>query len=373
MKNRNFIVSICLVMISISLLPACQKAASEKDYGASRIFMPQAIFKSGGINNDYPVPSGTDSSTYNYKIDAAQGKINIILGTNLSGSATGAYSVDVTVNNDTIQKMLTSGSYDPSLYVPIPTSMYTLPNRLDVPQGARGATFNLSIDIPKIKQAIYEGKKLILAVKVTNPTNYEMAEALSTTIVIIDVNALVIGPKENVTYLYIKNAGNPFIASGFQSGSSRWGSLKDWKANAAARSHGGFGGYTSDGGGSMNMESGWGSPQILNGKIYQTVTLPAGTYTFDHAGGNWTGGENFMKGIGYAVVAPGIDSLPDYNNIVGNSAISYVEFAKPVQPIITFKLTTQSIVTLGVVVNYSLDEQGFKSKQVLLYNYPKHL
>jgi len=249
---------------------------------------------------------------------------------------------------------------------------------LDVPAGQKSGTFSLLIDIPQLKLSTYVGKYLVLAVKLKNSTKngvkYELNNALSTTIVIVDVNALVIGPAVNITSTYIKNAGSPFIANGFMTGQTRWGNLRDWSTNAAARSHGGFGGFSSDNGGTMNMESGWGSPQILNGKIYQTIaSLPAGSYAFDIAGGSWTGAENFLKDPAYTVVALNVDTLPDYSSIATNNAIRYQLLAKPTQPYVNFELTAPTKVTVGVVVNYNQTEQGFKSKQVFLYNYPKHL
>jgi len=371
MKSKNITAIMLLLFISFTAMYSCQKDDSEKEYGFSKIYMPQSISLSAGINNNYPVPAGTDSSTYNYSVDTNDKKIKVTLGSYLSGPVTDAYSVDINVDNDTIQQLLNNKTLDPALYTLLPAAMYTLPTRLDVP--GRSATFDLAIDIAQLKSDTYKGKKLVLAVKLTNPTKFELNTALSTTIVIVDVDALVIGPAVNVTTQYIKNPGNPFIADGFMSGSTRWGNLRDWSANAAARSHGGFGGFNSDNGGTMDMESGWGSPQILNGKIYQTVTLPAGTYSFDLSGGNWSGGENFMKDIGYAVVAPNLDTLPDYSDIANNTSVFYQAFAKPVQPVINFQLSATTRVTLGAVVDYEKTEQGFKTKQVILLNYPKHL
>ncbi|MCW3089409.1 MAG: hypothetical protein JWP81_478 [Ferruginibacter sp.] len=371
MKLKNITAILFVLIFFSAALVSCRKDDSKKEFGFSKIFMPQAIVKSGGIDNNYPVPSGTDTSTYNYFVDKANNKLRIILGTSLSGPESGAYSVDITVNTDTVQKLLSNGTLNPSLYLAMPVAMYTLPAKLDVAQGSKAGTFQLSLDITQLKSAAYVGKFLVLAVKIANPTQYEINSGLSTTIVMVDVNKLVIGAAVNITN-YLKNPGGPFVANGFMSGSTRWGNLKDWTANAAAKSHGGFGGFNSDNSGTMDMECGWGSAQILNGKIYQTITLPAGTYAFDLSGGSWSGGELFSKDPLYEVMAPNLDSLPDFNNIVGNAAIVYQALAKT-QPLLNFSLTATTKVTLGVVVNYIQTEQGFKSKQVLLYSYPNHL
>jgi len=369
MKLNNIIVMFLLSGVFFAALISCEKADSEKAYGFSEIYMPQAISLSAGINNDYPVPSGIDSSTYNYNIDTKENKVNIILGTYLSGPITNNYSVDIAVNNDTIKQLFDSKVWDTATYKLMPSSMYTLPAKLDV-TGRKG-TFDLALDIAQLKLAAYKGKKLVLAVKIANPTKYELNTALSTTMVIVNVDALVIGPR--VDYIggaYLKNPGNPFITSALQSGQTRWGTLADWKTNAAALTHGGTGGFSSN---LMDLESGWGSAQILNGKIYQTITLPAGKYYFDISGGDWAGGENFLKEPAYEVMAPDMDTIPDHNNIVGNNAIQYQTLTKAPQALLIFTLTATTKVTLGVVVNYNQTEQGFKTKQVFLYSYPKAL
>jgi hypothetical protein len=367
---RNFIIyTLLATIITGTTISSCEKAASEKEYGFAKIFMPQAIFKSGGTSINYPVPSGTDSSTYNYEVDTKEKKLNVILGATLSGINSEGFSVEIKVDNDTIQKLLASNVLDPALYKVMPASMYSLPSGLDVAKGASSGTFNLSVDIPQLKLDQYIGKFLVLAVKLANSSRYELNGALSTTIVVIDVNALVIGPSVNITNTYILNPGSPFIAKAMNG--SRWGTLKDWTANTAALSHGGFGGFSSDGdGATMDLESGWGSPLIANGKIYQTINLPAGTYAFDPSGGAWKW--QGTKDPAYVVVAPALDTLPDYNNIVGSTTIMYKQIAQP-QPLVYFELGAPGKVTVGVVVNYVQDQQGLKSTKVALYNYPKHL
>jgi hypothetical protein len=350
-------------------LVSCQKSDSEKDYGFSKIYMPQAIFKSGGTSNNYPVPSGTDSSTYNYQVDDKTKKLNVILGASLSGPGADAYSVDIKIDNDTIQKLFTTKVLDTALYKLMPAAMYSVPGNLVVNGGDRSGTFLLSIDIAQLKLDQYAGKYLVLAVKLANPSRYQLNTAISTTIVIVDVNALVIGPAVNVTSKYISNPGSPFVAAAMNG--SRWGTLKDWKANTAALSHGGYGGYSYDGdGATMDLESGWGSPAILNGKLWQTITLPAGTYAFDPSGGTWKW--QGTKDPAYVVAAPALDTLPDYANIVNNTTIQYQQVAQP-QKLVYFQLGSTTKVSVGVVVNYVQDQQGIKSTQVVLYNYPKHL
>ena len=357
-------------LLGVVVFSSCRKDDSKTPYGFSKIYMPQAILLSGGVNNNYPVPSGTDSSTYNYYLDTKVGRLNVILGASLSGPSSGAYTVNVQVNNDTVQQMLSNGTFDPTTYKLMPASMYTIPSSLAVAQGVRSGTFDLSLDIGALKADSLVGKYLLLAVKISNPTQYTLDTALSTTIVVVDVNSLVIGPAVNITSQYILNPGNPFIASAMNG--SRWGSLQNWNVNTAAASHGGVGGYSTDGDGqTMDLESGWGSPQIYNGKIWQTLNLPAGTYGWDVSGGNWKWQGTLDPT--YMVVAPGSDTLPDYSNILNNAAVMYQLIVNNPQPKVSFQLSAPGKVTVGVVMNYVQSGQGFKSTQVSLYNYPKHL
>ncbi|HEY4785182.1 MAG TPA: DUF5013 domain-containing protein [Bacteroidales bacterium] len=366
MKQHYILIAIMTFLFGGAIFFSCKKDDSKLDYGYSKIYMPQAINKSGGVNNNFPVPSGTDTSTFDYNVDTQNQKVNVILGAYLSGPAQDAYSVDVKVNNDTIQSMFNKKILDTALYKLMPASLYSLPSTLEVPAGKKGGTFSLAVDIPQIKASAYAGKYLVLAVKLDNPSKYQLDTAISTAIVILDVNSMVIGPANDITSKYILNPGNSFVASSMDAG-GRWGTLANWTANRAALSHNGNGGFCKDGDGlTMDMESGWGSPQILNGKLYQTITLPAGSYAFDPSPWKWQG----TKDPAYVVVAVNSDSIPDYNNIVGNSAIWYSTFSSAK---VSFQFTTATKVTVGVVVNYKQDQQGFKTLAVHLYNYPRHL
>lgn len=364
--KKNLIYILVGLLFGGMILVSCEKDASKDVFGFSKIYMPQAINKSGGVDNNFPVPSGTDTSTYNYTLDLTNQKLNVLLGASLSGPSNDGYSVEVKVNNDTIQKLFNKKVLDTAVYKLMPQSMYSLPSKLDVAAGKRGGSFSLTLDIPSIKASKYTGKFLVLAVKLDNPTKFELDTAVCTTLVVLDVNTMVIGPAVEITGQYLKNAGNPFVAASMDAG-GRWGTLADWTANAAARSHNGNGGFCKDGDGlTMDMESGWGSPLISNGKIYQTITLPAGSYAFDPSPFKWQG----TKDPAYVVVAPNSDVLPDYSTINGNQNIWYSNFTKPR---VTFQLTATTKVTLGIVVNYVQDQQGFKTLAVHLFNYPKHL
>lgn len=349
-----------------------------------RIYMPQAA-------TEYVVPTGSDPSSYNYTVDYDNNRVNIKLSVE-TGAVVGGllnpiansqpYSVDILANNDTITKMLSDGTLDPATNILMPASMYTLPAKVDVSADRlNGSSFSLSVDISQLKSPEYIDKNLVLAVQLVNPTGYDLNLSLATTIISIDINDLVMGPPNNVSAQYLTNYTSPFESSALQPGQSRWGNLAGWTANAAVLSHGGYGGYGSDGDGKLiDLESGWGSAAIPNGKLYQTITLPAGTYslnvTWIWASILWS--PNSADGSAYVVVSPGSD-LPDYNNIEGNSSIFYYKMAGSlsngsIQKVI-FTLDETTKVSLGFVVNYpgTASGQGFKVSSVTLSNYPKSL
>ncbi|MFV0564883.1 MAG: DUF4998 domain-containing protein [Flavobacteriaceae bacterium] len=74
----------------------------------------------------------------------------------------------------------------------------------------------------------------------------------------------------------LQNAAVPFIAATVN---GRWGTLAaPWVTNDAAKNHDGLGGWDEWNGNIFNLESGWGSPWITNGKMYQMVSAEAATY-----------------------------------------------------------------------------------------------
>lgn len=181
-----------LAMISglLLVIASCTKPDSEQDFGTTSIYMPQAIIRSGGVNNQYPVPTGTDSSTWNFKVDKAAGRIEITMGAALSGPGSAAFGADVRVDNDTLQKLFSAGVFTAATHVVMPTSMYTLPSRVEGPQGTRTGVFKLSIDHKALKGAAYAGKFLLVSVRLTNPTTYPLNAGLSSAIVVIEANKM---------------------------------------------------------------------------------------------------------------------------------------------------------------------------------------
>lgn len=151
----------------------------------------------------------------------------------------------------------------------------------------------------------------------------------------------------DVTSIYIKNPGYPFYRS--DSGTGKWGLLKDWQYNSAVINQNGGtgGGFSTDNGGCVHIEAkDYSGDGVTNGKIFQTITLPAGSYALDieTAGNGGTINANEIVAVG--------TSLPDITNI-GNplalfhgdqNSIGYTHT-------LSFTLAQQTTVTIGWVVS----------------------
>lgn len=170
------------IILFILVLLGCEKGDGFKEFGYEYIFMPQAMV-TGGINNNYSVPAGGGEYTNNFIVN--NGKVDVLLGVLRSGSSgSAAYSVDIL-------------SYAPSAEVleslegeALPSSMYTLPNKVDVSSDKTGEVFYLSIDSQALLTEAYDSKILVLTVEITNPTFYELAEKGTKVNVVIDVDKL---------------------------------------------------------------------------------------------------------------------------------------------------------------------------------------
>lgn len=174
-----------MVWVLSGAIIGCEKDASEEAFGKSVVYLPQAAY----ANLRYEVPMGKDSATKNYFVDASGEKVNIILGVLRSGMETpAAYSVEVKPLEDTVSKLITNGVFPSATHLVMPSTLYQLPSSVSVPAGSYGTAFYVSLNKAALKS--YAGKKLLLAVGISNPSMYQLSPGLNKVIVIIDVNAL---------------------------------------------------------------------------------------------------------------------------------------------------------------------------------------
>ena len=132
---------------------------------------------------------------------------------------------------------------------------------------------------------------------------------------------------------YLKNASFPFAF--ITPIGPRYGTPTVWIHNAGALNHNGYGVYDSNGGGGkFNLVSGYGEPNIINGKVYQKLRLLPGTYTYTviTEGNNYNGIDDQV----YLTVALG-NTLPDVIDI--ETSTSTLAFARVSGPAKTYTLS----------------------------------
>ncbi|WP_114938501.1 DUF4998 domain-containing protein [Mucilaginibacter endophyticus] len=161
--------------------------------------------------------------------------------------------------------------------------------------------------------------------------------------------------KADVTSIYLTNTG-PFQRDSFD---GRWGTLAaPWITNAAAKNKGGInGGYSSDGGGTINWET-WNNTPVVNGIVYQATSspLPAGNYivSFDAYS------EVQSNSSVYCIAAAGGNGIPVLANL--STSLGYVNLfnganvgstspnSREVKTF-TFTLASPQVVSIGFLGN----------------------
>ncbi|HTN21238.1 MAG TPA: DUF4998 domain-containing protein [Pelobium sp.] len=174
------------------------------------------------------------------------------------------------------------------------------------------------------------------------------------------------GIKYDITNQYMVNTGPGFIAT-VASGTGRWRIPQDWIVTDDVKNAGGLGGL--DAGSwlpsvALSMEA-WdgGMGTIPNGKIYQTINLPAGKYAFMASTGDIGGSASK-----YLTVAIG-SSLPDFND-VASKALVFISPTKNTDNTITFTLSAASQVSLGIQSSMTPNQNFIKVFKVRLYSMP---
>jgi len=125
--------------------------------------------------------------TYNFRINS-DNNLEIILGVLKAGkfSNNDGFSVDVAVN----EALTTAAVVSDTIGVAMPASMYVLPAQVVVKKDETSASFYLTVDANALKLDAYTGKRLLLAVGLSNPSQYSLAAVNTNTVVVIDVNAI---------------------------------------------------------------------------------------------------------------------------------------------------------------------------------------
>jgi hypothetical protein len=182
-----------IIFIAISVLFltgffSCEKGDGMADYGYAYIYMPQAT-GSGGLNNNYAVPSGDGVNTYNFKIDTDKKELQILLGVLRSGDlSNAAYSVDIIARTDTTNQIISNGLVENGMV--FPSNLYSLPQKAEVDANQSGTSFYMTVPTEALKNESYKGMKLVMTVGLANPSRFELSATNTNAVVILDVDAI---------------------------------------------------------------------------------------------------------------------------------------------------------------------------------------
>jgi hypothetical protein len=174
-----------IALISLGFY-SCEKGEGFDDYGFAYIYMPQATV-SGGLDNNYYVPSGEGAYTYNFKVEGNQ--LKILLGVLRSGDLPNKeFSVDVIARMDTTLQIVAEQWAEDGMA--FPQGLYDFPQKVTVPDNKNGESFYLTVPIDALKADTYTDKRLVLTVAIANPTRFELSDSHTNTVVVLDVNAI---------------------------------------------------------------------------------------------------------------------------------------------------------------------------------------
>lgn len=183
------------LLVVLATFITCEKADSDKDWGNSLIYMPQAALLDGGNTIHYPVPFDKNATLQNYIIDSTEtNTIKVIMGVYRSGlEELQGYSVSLLSNPAVLQQKLVEieNAFE------LPADMYSFPETVEVPGGQRGANFYLTIDRKRLLEEYGHlwNKSMIVALSLDKPTRYQLNDKLSTVVLVINMSEFVPEPE----------------------------------------------------------------------------------------------------------------------------------------------------------------------------------
>lgn len=146
-----------LIVLSGSVLSmiSCKNSMiRDAAYPDQLIYMPAAVYNNYLINT-VPVAIGSDPTPgypTRFTVDTVVRKFDVLLAAYRSGvTLDGAFTVDVAVNNDTINKLLAITGKLPAGTLLLPSDKYSIPTSSDMKDGAELAKFDLLIDLDYLR------------------------------------------------------------------------------------------------------------------------------------------------------------------------------------------------------------------------------
>lgn len=181
MKNS---LTLSLAAFASMVLLSCREDAGAV-LAPAKIYMPQVEVSGGAIGNTYRIPASGTSEKPDYVIDYEHNVLNVLLGVAHDGiGVKDGFSVRVAADTEYTERACVGIGKG----VVLPADTYSLPSEVSLEEGEREKTFSLSVDLNKLKQNYsgYAACNLVLAVRISDPSRYELSESRSVTLVVID-------------------------------------------------------------------------------------------------------------------------------------------------------------------------------------------
>lgn len=187
---------IIAVLALTTTLFSCEKSESvvDADYLPQQVYLPAANPSNAPTGVYFVNSVAVPGQTFRYTIDLTNSKFNIPLSVYRSGvDRKGSIEANLSVNVDTVTKLLSVPGKFPASTELLQADKYTLTPTVNIADGADIGLFSLSIDLNYLRANIT--KKFAVAVKVTSPQ--VATSSLSNAVISIDPAFLV--PTSNFT------------------------------------------------------------------------------------------------------------------------------------------------------------------------------
>jgi PKD repeat protein len=177
-----------------TIVSGCEQDIADADYPEQTVYLP---LSRGGIYtvNDTTAPGNPFGR---YLLDVENSQLLIPIGIYRSGiDCSGAVTVDLEANNDTVQALIDGGGFVQSGKTPeiMPVEAYSFPASVTIEPGKDYAVFNLAIELPFIQANL--SKRYALAIRIAGSSK-QVSEQYNTAV--IDFDARFVGAAPRFSY-----------------------------------------------------------------------------------------------------------------------------------------------------------------------------
>lgn len=177
---------------AIIIMSSCKyQTIKDANYPDQLIYMPAATYNPYMINAVPAAVSVTPTPGYptRFTVDTVNRKFNVLLAAYRSGVyLDGAFTVDVAINTDTINKLIAVGGTLPVGTILLPNDKYSIPATKQMDDGSYLAKFDLSVNLDYLLTN-YPSQICAIAVGISS-TARATNPKFATTLIVIDTKIM---------------------------------------------------------------------------------------------------------------------------------------------------------------------------------------